>query len=596
MADTSTDADAELRLTTAALAEGSISATIKLQAIAGFTATPDVSEDNTAYISVYGGSASSSNLTGEIVLSNGAVKYRDASKSQQTIDGLTYFDDTDINVVLKWTATDYSVSIDGGTTFFGPYVAINTGTATETYQIRIGSSSKESAKELLADDIVIADAQGVEALNEDFEAYAEADDLSTTYSSSAEATVKTLATASNSVARMADTTTDADAELRLTTAALAEGSISTTIKLQAISGFTATEGVDEDNTAYISIYGGSASSSNLTGEIVFSNGAVKYRDASKSQQTIDGLTYADDTDIDVVIDWTATGYSLSIDGGATFYGPYVAINTGAATETYQIRIGSSSKESAKELLADDIVIADATGTQMLSEDFEIYAEGEDLSTTYSSSAEATVRTLAGTTSANNVARMADTSLEADAELRLTTDALAEGSISTTIKLQAISGFTATEGVDEDNTAYISIYGGSASSSNLTGEIVFSNGAVKYRDASKSQQTIDGLTYADDTDIDVVIDWTATGYSLSIDGGATFYGPYVAINTGAATETYQIRIGSSSKESAKELLADDIVIADATGTAVLSEDFETYAEGDDLSTTYSSSAEATIQKD
>jgi VCBS repeat-containing protein len=212
-----------------------------------------------------------------------------------------------------------------------------------------------------------------------------------------------------------------------------------------------------------------------------------------------------------------------------------------------------------------------------------------------------VITISGTvvvdTDANNVARMADTTTTADAELRLTTAALDEGSISTTLKIQAIAGFVATPDVDEDNTVYISVYGGSASSNNLTGEIVFSNGAIKYRDANKDQQTIDGLTYADDTDIDVVIDWTATGYSLSIDGGTTFYGPYVAINTGTATETYQIRIGSSSKESAKELLADDIVIADANDMAVLAEDFETgYAVDDDLSTTYSSSAEATVQED
>ena len=406
-----------------------------------------------------------------------------------------------------------------------------------------------------------------------------------------------VATGANNVARVADTSTTADGELRLTTAALDEGSIAATLKLQAISGFTATTGVSEDNTAYISIYGGSASSSNLTGEIVFSKGAVKYRDASKSQQTITGLTYADDTDIDVVIDWTTTGYSVSIDGGTTFFGPYVAIKTGTATETYQIRIGSSSKESAKELIVDDIVIADATDTVILSEDFETgYVDGDDLSTTYSSSAEATVKTIAGT-SANLVAKMADTTTTADAELRLTTEALDEGSIAATLKLQAISGFTATTGVSEDNTAYISIYGGSASSSNLTGEIVFSKGAVKYRDASKSQQTITGLTYADDTDIDVVIDWTTTGYSVSIDGGTTFFGPYVAIKTGTATETYQIRIGSSSKESAKELIVDDIVIADATDTAILSEDFETgYVVGDDLSTTYSSSAEATVQED
>ncbi|WP_394130095.1 VCBS domain-containing protein [Shewanella maritima] len=404
-------------------------------------------------------------------------------------------------------------------------------------------------------------------------------------------------TGANNVARMADTTTDADAELRLTTTALAAGSISATIKLQAIAGFTATPGVEEDNTAYISIYGDSASSSKLTGEIIFSNdGKVKYRDAAKSQQTIEGLTYFDDTEINAVIKWTATGYSLSIDGGTTFYGPYEAINTGTATETYQIRIGSSSDESAKELLADDVIIADETDMAVLSEDFESYADGEDLSSSYSSSAEATVRTIAGT-SVNKVARMADTTTDADAELRLTTTALAAGSISATIKLQAISGFTATPGVEEDNTAYISIYGDSASSSKLTGEIIFSNdGKVKYRDAAKSQQTIEGLTYFDDTEINAVIKWTATGYSLSIDGGTTFYGPYEAINTGTATETYQIRIGSSADESAKELLADDIVIADANDTAVLTEDFESYTVGDDLSTIYSNSAEATVQQD
>ncbi|WP_426357666.1 VCBS domain-containing protein [Pseudocolwellia sp. HL-MZ19] len=403
-----------------------------------------------------------------------------------------------------------------------------------------------------------------------------------------------VATGANNVAVMSDTTTTADAELRLTTDALAEGSISTTIKLQAISGFTATPDVSEDNTAYISVYGGSASSSNLTGEIIFSNGAIKYRDASKDQQTITGLTYADDTDIDVVLEWSATGYSVSIDGGTTFFGPYVAINTGTATETYQVRIGSSGKESAKELLADEIVVADAAGTAILTENFETFADGEDLSTSYSSSAESTVRTIAGT-EVNLVAVMSDTTTTADAELRLTTDALAEGSISTTIKLQAISGFTATPDVSEDNTAYISVYGGSASSSNLTGEIIFSNGAIKYRDASKDQQTITGLTYADDTDIDVVLEWSTTGYSVSIDGGTTFFGPYVAINTGTATETYQVRIGSSGKESAKELLADEIVVADAAGTAILTENFENFAVNDDLSTTYSSSAEATVQE-
>ncbi|MEZ9142811.1 MULTISPECIES: hypothetical protein, partial [unclassified Shewanella] len=87
----------------------------------------------------------------------------------------------------------------------------------------------------------------------------------------------------------------------------------------------------------------------------------------------------------------------------------------------------SDKESSRELLADDIVIADDTDSAVLSEDFEMFAEGEDLSTTYSNSAEATVKTIAGT-SVNKIARMADTTTDADAELRLTTAALAEGSI------------------------------------------------------------------------------------------------------------------------------------------------------------------------
>ena len=200
--------------------------------------------------------------------------------------------------------------------------------------------------------------------------------------------------------------------------------------------------------------------------------------------------------------------------------------------------------------------------------------------------------------ANLVARIIDTTLDADGELRMAVDELATGSVSATIQLQADAD-TAMPSVDNvdgiNNTAYVNVYAGSASSNNLIGEISFTSGGVaKYRDTDKNQQDIVGLTYAEDTPLDFKITWDATGYLVSLDGGVTDFGPFVGIATGGSATTVQFRIGSSSKQATNEMLVDNIVIAGADDVSVLSEDFETdFLDGDELGETYSSSAEATI---
>ncbi len=417
-----------------------------------------------------------------------------------------------------------------------------------------------------------------------------------------------VATGANNVAVMADTSITADAELRLTTAALAEGSISTTLKIQDIVGFTATTGVDEDNTAYISIYGGSASSSNLTGEIVFSNGDVKYRDASKSQQTITGLTYTDATDIDVVIDWNATGYSVSIDGGATFFGPYVAINTGTATETYQIRIGSSSKESAKELLADDIVITDVTDAVILSEDFETgHVDGDDLSSTYSSSAEATVRTIAGVaggpgTPGNKFAAIADTLTTDTGELRYRLAAPeTTGSVSFSFKKDITTKNTTPESTGT-GTASVTLYGSSTSSSAEVIQVEMKSGTISIDDGDEIQFTTE---FVQETEwVDVSIDWDAT--TATADGGVTLT---VTVNGSEShtvispkgqifdIENVQFKLGGGSDTNIGNFSVDDLIIIGADGTEILNDDFETHVIDDVLDGTddvyHSNSSEATV---
>ncbi|MDA7747020.1 hypothetical protein N8878_06800 [Psychromonas sp.] len=181
-------ADGELRIKFAdsagvdSLEAGQISATIMMQADADSTAdTVTYSTTNTGYVSLYGSGTSSTNLHGDIIFSGGEVKYRDDLGSQSTIDGLTWTDGEAIEFVVTWAADDtWSFSIDGGTTFNGPYVSrekIATSPIT-LVAFKIGTSSDVATYEMNVDNIEILDGDSASLYSEDFEnGYSVDDDL-----------------------------------------------------------------------------------------------------------------------------------------------------------------------------------------------------------------------------------------------------------------------------------------------------------------------------------------------------------------------------------------------------------------------------------
>ncbi|TEW48531.1 hypothetical protein [Psychromonas algicola] len=103
-----------------------------------------------------------------------------------------------------------------------------------------------------------------------------------------------------------------------------------------------------------------------------------------------------------------------------------------------------------------------------------------------------------------------------------------------------------------------------------------------------------MTYSENIPLNAKIRWDYTNYWLSLDDSSTEYGPYVGIFAGNPVTHIQFRIGNSSEQSTNEMIADNVVIADEAGNPVLSENFDTgFSEAEALSSTYSSSAEATI---
>ncbi|TEW56853.1 hypothetical protein E2R68_02145 [Psychromonas sp. RZ22] len=175
------------------LAAGQISATIQIQPDAD-TTVDESSSKNDALISLYSSGTSSANLHGDIIFSGNKIKYRDDSGAQQTIDGLSYTDGQAIKFVAKWTENDYSFSIDGGTTFKGPFASRDL-TPVTVITFKLGNSSTMSSYEFNVDDIIISDGT-TEAYNENFEAFTEGYDLvagGDIDQNSAEATVQKVA-------------------------------------------------------------------------------------------------------------------------------------------------------------------------------------------------------------------------------------------------------------------------------------------------------------------------------------------------------------------------------------------------------------------
>jgi len=424
-----------------------------------------------------------------------------------------------------------------------------------------------------------------------------------------------------------DTSNDEAGEIRFSLdAAQAAGTLSVNIRMDAA----------ETELSSIALFGSSTSTDNAVIDLKMGSNnsdnedqiGIKLR-AKKidgiSQSDIEtALEYPSNTWTNVSIQWDVLQAQVTITlkdlDGVELGSEVHDMQTSVDVEKIIFKIGDSSGLTTSEApyYIDDIIVSDESGTVLVSDDFSEstlnarYTTKSSVTVTDAQNAtvvddtEANTDTDTGTETdtstetTNFAASIIDTTLNADGELRLRVDAIAAGSVSATIQLQADADtqMPSNDNVDGiNNTAYIDVYSASASSDNLVGEISFvSSGATNYRDANKSQQLIDGLTYSENTPLTATIRWDAANYWVSLDGGFTEYGPYTGIFAGNPVTHIQFRIGSSSRQATNEMIVDDIVIADSEDNIVLSEDFDTgYTEGEALSSTYSSSAEATAEE-
>jgi len=434
-----------------------------------------------------------------------------------------------------------------------------------------------------------------------------------------------------------DTSSDEAGEIRFSLdAAQAAGTLSVNIRMDAaeteLSSIALFGSSTSTDNAVIDLKMGSNNSDNED-QIGIKLRAKKIDDISQSDIET-GLEYPSNTWTNVSIQWDVLQAQVTITlkdlDGVELGSEVHDMQTSVDVEKIIFKIGDSSGLTTSEApyYIDDIIVSDESGTILVSDDFsestlnaryttkssvtvtdaqnatvvddtEANTETDtDTGTETDTSTETETDTSTETT--NFAASIIDTTLNADGELRLRVDAIAAGSVSATIQLQADADtqMPSNDNVDGiNNTAYIDVYSASASSNNLVGELSFvSNGATNYRDASKSQQLIDGLTYSENTPLTATIRWDAANYWVSLDGGFTEYGPYTGIFAGNPVTHIQFRIGSSSKQATNEMIVDDIVITDSEDNIVLSEDFDTgYTEGEALSSTYSSSAEATAEE-
>jgi len=417
-----------------------------------------------------------------------------------------------------------------------------------------------------------------------------------------------------SVLLVDDDAADNDAELRVSLGdAYSQGKVSVNVMYAS----------DEVETAYISLYGESASSSYLAADIKLDESYAS-TDGSVGVQLRDDVTYGDSTLAEFDSD-TWTNISVEWDSAAGTQGQYTVLIAGVDYGTFDmpitddieyiaIKIGSKSNVTYSDtpLYIDDLMIySDTDGTtEIVADDFDSYTVGVDLTGTgnYSSSGyNAVVSDTENATdesdsdddaSGQSVLLIDDDAADNDAELRVDLGGAYEiGTVSVNVMYAA----------DEDQTAYITLYGESASSSYLVADVLMDEsykidsdvGARLRDDAIYDDTTLDEFAAATWTNI--TVDWDITAgtqgqYSVSIGGDE--FGPF-DMSISDDVEYIAFKIGSKSNvtSSATPLYLDDIVITSGE-TSVFSDDFESYTDGEDLTGTgsYSGSGYGAIVSD
>ena len=377
-----------------------------------------------------------------------------------------------------------------------------------------------------------------------------------------------------------------------------------------------------DGDAFITLFN---SATNNDGAIL----DFRIRDDSfgvRSPDTIDtsALPHTLDDFMDVRITWEYPGGStsvlpvvtISVDGVSL--APFTPENNAFGGVTHvAVRFGDNSgvREDTGKVSVDDLAIySDTAGfTQVFSDDFESYQDGDSLDTDNpaspynSSTSEATVETIPGAggpgTPGNKLAEIIDTDPGDTGELRYALDAagpLAAGRLEVAVKrLDDSLG---------DGDAFITLFN---SATNNDGAIL----DFRIRDDSfgvRSPDTIDtsALPHTLDAFMNVLITWEYPGgdttllpeVTISVDGVAL--APYTTDNNAMGGVTHvAFRFGDNSgvRDATGIFSVDELgIFSDTDGmTRVFFDDFESYQEGDSLDTDnpaspyHSNTSEATV---
>lgn len=331
-------------------------------------------------------------------------------------------------------------------------------------------------------------------------------------------------------------------------------------------------GVDEDQTAYISLYDTEGSTKSLIGELImdegkfglrintFDDGAVPSKNTNASSSidydAIDAPDFTPGEWIDIVMTWdnsstTDTGtYSVMIDG--TTYGPFASQHPtpGVEVEAITVRLADNSKSSTDAVYVNDLMIySDVAGTtSIFSQDFEGFTVGDKLDDSNSASpfgsrtfeAEVVIYgqdnsdpgngggnggngggdlgegDVAPGTAGNKVALIMDTMSDDAGELRYklsTSDIVTKGKMTASFMKTASSTCTLDSNVKD---AYVAIYGGSTSSYNalvdlrIDGSDYDTDFALRHKNEDGNKTVnITNASFTADTWMHVEMTWDAT---------------------------------------------------------------------------------------
>jgi VCBS repeat-containing protein len=332
---------------------------------------------------------------------------------------------------------------------------------------------------------------------------------------------------------------------------------------------------------------------------------------SPSDIDASGATVMLDTFMDVVITWEYPGgdtavnplVTVEVDGVSFVAEGFTPDNESFGGVTHvSFRFGDNSgvREATGKFTVDDLVIfADTAGTtEVFSDDFEKYADGDSLDTDNaaspynSSTSEATIETIPPVggpgTDGNKFAAITDTT-DDTGELRyaLGDDGpLAAGRFEVAIKR-----------LDDDfgnGDAFITLFNSDTNNDGAILDLRIKDDSFSVR--SPSDVDTSAATFVLDQFMNVVVTWEYPGgdttvnplVTVEIDGVSFVAAGFTPDNNSFGGVTHvSVRFGDNSgvREATGIVSVDNIAIySDTAGTTeVFSDDFESYADGDSLDT-------------